>query len=57
MIEDKALIRQYVPAHSGKDKLDSFVKIYVSDEKLKLYLKLFIQICYLNNFHSNGRRS
>ena len=42
MIEDnKALIRQYLTALSGKDKPESIVNIYVSDEKLKQHIKLF----------------
>jgi predicted ester cyclase len=42
VIEDnKALIRQYLAALSGKDKHQSIVNIYVSDEKLKQHIKLF----------------
>ena len=39
--ENKALIRQYLTALSGKDKPESIVNIYVSDEKLKQHIKLF----------------
>jgi predicted ester cyclase len=39
--ENKALIRQYLAALSGKDKPESIVNIYVSDEKLKQHIKLF----------------
>ncbi len=42
MIEDnKALIRQYLAALSGKDKPASIVNIYVNNEKLKQHIKLF----------------
>ena len=42
MIEDnKALIRQYLAALSGKDKAESIVNIYVNDKKLKHHIKLF----------------
>lgn len=39
--ENKALIRQYLAALSGKDKPESIVNIYVSDEKLKQHIKIF----------------
>ena len=39
--ENKALIRQYLAAFSGKDKPESIVNIYVSDEQLKQHIKLF----------------
>ncbi|MBN1482929.1 ester cyclase [candidate division KSB1 bacterium] len=42
MFEDnKALIRQYLAALSGKDKPESIVNIYVSDEKLRQHIKQF----------------
>lgn len=42
MIEDnKALICQYLATLSGKDKPESIVNIYLSDEKLKQHIKLF----------------
>jgi len=39
--ENKALIRQYLAALSGKNKPESIVNIYVSDEQLKQHIKLF----------------
>ncbi|UCE07152.1 MAG: hypothetical protein JSW07_03710, partial [bacterium] len=39
--ENKALIRQYLAALSGKDKPESIINIYVNDEKLKQHIKLF----------------
>jgi len=38
--ENKALIRQYFTALSGRDKSDSIVNIFVKDEQLKQQIKL-----------------
>ena len=39
--QNKALIRQYIAAISGKDKPDSIVNIFVKDDHLKQHIKTF----------------